>query len=82
ETVIESVKKTGKLIVLHESPYTGGVGAEIVSSVVEAAFDYLDTKPIRIAGADTPFPFHPKMEADFMPQTSQIVESALGLMQT
>ncbi|HYE79060.1 MAG TPA: alpha-ketoacid dehydrogenase subunit beta, partial [bacterium] len=79
ETIINSVMKTGRLIMVHESPMTGGVGAEIVSTVTEAAFDYLDARPVRICGSDTPFPFHPKMEADYMPQTSEIVEAALAL---
>lgn len=81
ETIINSVKKTGRLIVVHEAPLTGGVGAEIVSTVTEAAFDYLDARPIRICGEDTPFPFHPKMEADYLPQTTEIVEAATALVQ-
>lgn len=80
ETVVDSVKKTGRMIVIHEAPMTGGAGAEIVASVTEAAFDYLDARPLRIAGEDTPFPFHPKMEADYMPQTTEIVESAISLV--
>ena len=62
ETVLSSVRKTGRLIVLHEATLTGGFGGEIASAVVEAAFEHLDAPPIRVGGADIPIPFSKQLE--------------------
>lgn len=56
ETVMKSVKKTGKCIVTHEAPLTCGFGAELASKIQEKCFDYLEAPVRRIAGYDTPFP--------------------------
>lgn len=56
DTVIESVKKTGKCIVTHEAPITCGFGSELTSKIQEEAFDYLEAPIRRVAGYDTPFP--------------------------
>src|SRR5690554_7193213 len=57
ETVIASVKKTGKVIVLHEDVEIGGIGAELVTQINEACFEYLDAPIRRVASLNTPIPF-------------------------
>ena len=56
DLVLESVKKTGRVVLPYEGPKTGGVGAEIAALITEHAFDYLDGPIIRVAGPDTPQP--------------------------
>lgn len=69
ETIFESVKKTGKVIVLHECTLTGGIGAEITALVNEHCFEYLDAPVIRSASLDTPVPFAGALEKNFLPET-------------
>ncbi len=76
ETVLESVKKTGKAIVVSEACKTGGVTGEIASQIMEMGFDYLDAPVIRIAGADVPVPMSPALEEVAVPKVSDIVEAA------
>ncbi|PWH85403.1 alpha-ketoacid dehydrogenase subunit alpha/beta [Brumimicrobium oceani] len=66
ETVIESVKKTGKVIVLHEDVEIGGIGAEIVTQINEACFEYLDAPVRRVASLNTPIPFDADLEKNFL----------------
>ncbi len=54
--VVESVTRTGRLVVSHEAPVTGGFGAEIAAAVTERCFLRLEAPPLRVCGADTPFP--------------------------
>jgi 2-oxoisovalerate dehydrogenase E1 component len=61
-TILESVRKTGRLLVLHEAQLTGGFGGEIVSSITEVAFEYLDAPPVRIGAEDLPVPFSRHLE--------------------
>lgn len=63
-TVLESVKKTGKLVVLHEATLTGGFGGEIASQVAEKAFTYLDAPPVRVGSQDMPVPFSLNLEQE------------------
>jgi pyruvate dehydrogenase E1 component beta subunit len=74
ETIIESVKKTGRLIVVHEAPKTLGVGSEIVAIANEKAFLYLEAPPTRVAGFDTIFPL-PKGEMHYIPSPERIAKS-------
>ena len=64
-TIEESVKKTGKLIILHEDTLTGGIGAEIAAHISEHCFDYLDAPVMRSASLDTPVPFALTLEENF-----------------
>jgi 2-oxoisovalerate dehydrogenase E1 component beta subunit len=80
EAVLESARKTGKVLVVHESPKTGGVGGEIVSTIVEEAFDYLDAPVMRLTGPDVPpMPFAPVMEKEFMVDAEKIAAKARAL---
>ncbi|HHY99074.1 MAG TPA: alpha-ketoacid dehydrogenase subunit beta [Firmicutes bacterium] len=75
ETVIKSVKKTHRVIVLHEAVKTGGVGAEISARIMEAAFDYLDYPVVRLAGADVPIPKSPVLEEIAIPRVRDVVSA-------
>ncbi|MFO0468057.1 MAG: alpha-ketoacid dehydrogenase subunit beta, partial [Bacteroidota bacterium] len=66
ETLLSSVKKTGKVIVLHEDTLTGGIGGEISALISEKAFEYLDAPVLRVGGLDSPIPFSPILENQFM----------------
>ena len=71
--VLESVRKTSKLLVLHEDTHTGGFGAEIVASVAEEAFEDLDGPIRRITAPDCPVPFSPPLEKAYIPQVDDVV---------
>jgi len=74
------VKKTGRLIVSHEAYRNAGYGAEIISRVVEAAFDYLDAPPLRVCARDVPLPYSAALEMAALPQIEDIVAAARALM--
>jgi len=71
-TVAESVKKTGRVVIVEEDTKTGGTGAEIGMQIVEHAFDYLDAPILRIAGADVPMPKSPTLEKLAIPDVERI----------
>jgi len=73
ETILESVKKTGKLIIIQEDTLFSGWGAEIASLVTEKAFDYLDAPPKRVGPPSTPVPFAPVMEKHYVPDKEDLV---------
>jgi len=77
DLVLESVSKTGRLVVVEEGPRTGGWAAEVVARVSEAALDQLDDI-WRITTADTPIPYSPALEDAFLPAPDAIVESILA----
>ena len=73
ETVLESVQKTGKALIVHEDTKAGGIGAEVAGIIAEDAFEYLDGPVTRLAGPEVPaMPFAPPMEAAFMLSTEKI----------
>ena len=79
ETVLSSVKKTGKALIVHEDTRTGGFGAEIGSVIAEECFQWLDAPIMRVAAKDAPIPFAPALENAILPQENDIV-SALKKM--
>ncbi len=79
ETIFESVRKTGKAMVVHEDNKTGGIGAEIAALLAEECFDCLDGPIVRIAAPDTPVPFSTPLEEFFLPNVSDIVTAARKL---
>ncbi|MEB2357346.1 MULTISPECIES: alpha-ketoacid dehydrogenase subunit beta [Bacillus] len=80
ETIIESVKKTGKCIVVHEAVKRGGYGGEIASMIAESeAFDYLDAPIKRLGGLAVPIPYNPALEKAVIPQVPDIIEAAKEL---
>ncbi len=76
ETVIESVKKTNRIVCCEEGWRFFGVGAEIAAAVTEHAFDYLDAPPMRVAQKDVPLPYAANLEKLSLPHASDIVEAA------
>ncbi len=79
ETVLESVRKTSKVIVLHEDTLTGGIGGELSARIVEKAFESLDGPVLRIAAPDTPVPYSPPLEDAFLPNAAKVIEKARWL---
>jgi pyruvate dehydrogenase E1 component beta subunit len=80
ETIIRSVKKTGRMLVVHEACITGGFGGEVVARIVGSeAFDYLDAPVLRLAGLDTPIPYNKNLERHTVPQVENIVASVRDL---
>nr|WP_272942720.1 alpha-ketoacid dehydrogenase subunit beta [Bacillus xiamenensis] len=83
ETIIESVKKTGKCIVVHEAVKRGGYGGEIASMIAESdAFDYLDAPIKRLGGLPVPIPYNPTLEKAVIPQVPDIIEAAKELVRS
>lgn len=80
ETVVESVKKTGRLIVVHEAPKTCGFGAEIVALINEKAFLHLSAPPLRVTGFDTVMPL-PKSEHLYLPNSARITATVRQAME-
>ncbi|MZQ98992.1 MAG: alpha-ketoacid dehydrogenase subunit beta [Acidaminobacter sp.] len=76
ETIIESVKKTGRLVVAHEAHKTAGWGAEVASQVTENAFKYLDAPPFRLGAKACPLPFNLELESAVVPSVNDIVNAA------
>ncbi len=80
KTILESVKKTGKALLLQEAPKTAGVMAEISAIITEEAFDYLDAPVMRLAGLDVPpIPFAPPYEKFYLPTVDRIMKKARQL---
>src|SRR5205085_456807 len=79
EAVLQTVKKTNKVILLHEDTRTGGFAGELAALISEEAFDYLDGPIRRITAPDTPVPFSPPMEEFFLPKISDVVRVAREL---
>ena len=75
-SIIKSVKKTGRIIIIEEGWQQYGVGAEIVSIIVEEAFDYLDAEPVRISGKDVPLPYAENLEKNALPQLDEIIQKS------
>ena len=80
ETILESAKATGKVLIVHEDTLTGGLGGEIAAIIAEHAFEYLDAPIRRLAGPDVPaMPYHHAMEEFFMPNREKIAAAAREL---
>ena len=75
ESVVASVKKTGRVVVVHEAPKTCGLGAEIVALINEKAFLHLEAPPARVTGFDTPFPY--TLENEYLPLAHRILPTLL-----
>ncbi len=80
ETVVKSVKKTNRAIIVEEDCKTGGTGAEIAAQIMENAFDYLDAPIIRVAGEDVPMPKSPVLEKLAIPDSDRICRAARKLI--
>ncbi len=78
-TVLDSVRRTGKALVVHEDNLTGGFGAEVAAVIGQRAFEYLDAPVTRVAALDTPIPFTPVLEREYMPTEDDILAAAREL---
>jgi 2-oxoisovalerate dehydrogenase E1 component beta subunit len=79
ETIISSVKKTNKLLVVHEDTRTGGIAGEIAAVVCEEAFEDLDGPILRVTALDTPVPYSPPLEEHFLPNAEKVAAAAREL---
>jgi pyruvate dehydrogenase E1 component beta subunit len=76
ETIVESVKKTGRAVTVEEGWQQSGVGAEVVARIMEHAFDYLDAPVLRVSGKDVPMPYAANLEKMALPSVAEVVEAA------
>lgn len=75
DTIVASVKKTGRVVVVHEAPRTSGLGAELITLINEKAFYHLQAPPCRVTGFDTPFPY--SLEMEYLPLSHRILPAIL-----
>jgi pyruvate dehydrogenase E1 component beta subunit len=81
DTIAKSVKKTGRLLVVHEAVKTAGWAGEVMASISETpAWDYLDAPMRRLAGKDIPIPYNPKLEAAAVPQEEDILREIRAIV--
>jgi pyruvate/2-oxoglutarate/acetoin dehydrogenase E1 component len=78
--IVDSVKKTGKVVVVSEDVKTAGVGAEIATTIMEEAFDYLDAPVRRVSALDVPIPYAPALESTVIPQEKHITDAVLEVV--
>ena len=81
EAILASVKKTNRVLVLHEASLTGGIGGEISAIIAEEAFEWLDAPVVRIASIDSPVPFAPQLEDYYLPSLDEIADGCKKLLQ-
>lgn len=79
DAILDTAKKTSKVILLHEDTLTGGLGGELAGIIGEHAFDYLDGPLVRVAAPDTPVPFAETLEKAFLPSEEEVVTKARWL---
>jgi pyruvate dehydrogenase E1 component beta subunit len=81
-TIVESVKRTGRLVSVEEGWPYAGIGAEIAMTVIEHAFDYLDAPPVRVAGLDVPLPYAANLEKLALPQPQWVIDAVHKILGT
>jgi 2-oxoisovalerate dehydrogenase E1 component beta subunit len=79
EAICETVKKTSKVILLHEATRTGGMAGELTAVINEEVFEYLDGPVVRVTAIDTPVPYAPPLEEFFLPQVQDVLKAARSL---
>jgi 2-oxoisovalerate dehydrogenase E1 component beta subunit len=79
ETICASVRKTSKVLLLHEDTRTGGMAGELAATITESVFEYLDGPIVRVTAPDTPIPYSPPLEEAFLPNVEKVVEKARWL---
>jgi 2-oxoisovalerate dehydrogenase E1 component beta subunit len=80
EAILGSVARTGKALVLHEAPRTGGFGGEIAATIAEKAFEYLEAPVVRVTAPDTPVPYSPPLEEAYLPGREDVLEAARKIL--
>ncbi len=81
DTIVTSVRKTNRVLIVHEAVQFGGIGAEISSQIQEAAFDYLDAPVARLAAPFAPVPYAPILENAYVPDAARIDEAVVRLLE-
>jgi 2-oxoisovalerate dehydrogenase E1 component beta subunit len=81
ESILTTVARTSRALLLHEATLTGGIGGELAAIIAEEAFEYLDAPVMRLASADTPVPYAPRLEAAFLPNTEKVVAAVKRLVE-
>jgi pyruvate dehydrogenase E1 component beta subunit len=76
ETLVQSVRKTGRCVVVEEGWQQSGVGAEVAARLMEQAFDYLDAPIARVSGKDVPMPYAANLEKLALPSVAEVVQAA------
>ena len=79
-TIIESIKKTGRLVIIDEEPKTGSAASEISAVVAEEAMEYLDAPIKRVCAPNTPVPFSPVLEKFWMPDEEKLIKAIHSIM--
>jgi pyruvate/2-oxoglutarate/acetoin dehydrogenase E1 component len=79
DAILQTVKKTNKILILHEAARTGGIGGEIAATIAEEAFEWLDAPVVRLAAIDTPVPYSPPLEEYHLPQIKDVLAAARKL---
>jgi pyruvate/2-oxoglutarate/acetoin dehydrogenase E1 component len=81
ETIAGSVRRTGKVVIVHEDTRTGGIAGELTALIVEHAFEFLDAPIRRVTAPDSPVPYSPPLEQAYLPQPDDVaaaIEALLG----
>jgi len=81
EAILQSVKRTNKVLILHEDTLTGGIGGEIAAFINENAFEYLDAPVRRLGACDTPVPYAPTLETEFLPGKEKVLKNLKELLE-
>jgi pyruvate/2-oxoglutarate/acetoin dehydrogenase E1 component len=79
EAIAATVKKTNRVLIVHEDTVTGGIAGEITARIQDLAFEWLDAPVKRVAAHDVPLPYAPQLEDFVLPQTTDIVRAARWL---
>jgi 2-oxoisovalerate dehydrogenase E1 component beta subunit len=79
QAVCDTVRKTSKVLLLHEDTRTGGMAGELAAVITESVFEYLDGPIVRVTAPDTPVPYSPPLEEAFLPNVDKVVEKARWL---
>jgi 2-oxoisovalerate dehydrogenase E1 component beta subunit len=80
ESIVQSVRNTGRVLIVHEAPRFGGLAGEITAQICEEAFEWLDAPVRRVTALDTPVPYSPPLEEYYLPQVEDIVTAARWLL--
>jgi 2-oxoisovalerate dehydrogenase E1 component beta subunit len=79
DSILASVKKTNRALILHEASLTGGIGGEVAAIISQEAFEWLDAPVVRVASIDTPVPYSPPLEDYYLPQVKDVLDAARKL---
>ncbi|HLZ07901.1 MAG TPA: transketolase C-terminal domain-containing protein, partial [Chloroflexota bacterium] len=82
DTIVDSVKKTGRVVIGHEAYERSGIAGEIAMQIMEKAFDYLDAPIVRVAGRNVPIPYNLSLERAAVPQDDDVINAIRAIVPT